>query len=175
MMRFTKKTQRQLVASTSTPPSDGPAAAAIAPVAPQRAVAVARCSSGNSGSRSASDVGTRIAAPAACTTRAPTRTSTEGASPQTADAARKVRTPTKNIRRRPSRSDSRPAGTSSAAKTMLYALRIHDRPASDVSGKEDSMSGKAMFTIVTSRNPMKTATDVTSRTFQRFFTERTLS
>jgi hypothetical protein len=54
-------------------------------------------------------------------------------------------------------------------------LRIHERPASDVSGNEASMSGKAMFTIVTSRNPMKTATDVTSRTFQRFFTERTLS
>src|SRR4051794_33762380 len=29
------------------------------------------------------------------------------------------------------------------------------------------MSGKAMFTIVTSRNPMNTATAVTSRTFQR--------
>ena len=45
-------------------------AAAMPPVAPQRAVAVARCSSGNSGSSSASEVGTRIAAPAACTTRA---------------------------------------------------------------------------------------------------------
>ena len=63
--RLTKKTQRQLVASTSTPPSAGPVAAATAPVAPHSAVAVARCSSGNSGSRSASEVGTRIAAPAA--------------------------------------------------------------------------------------------------------------
>ena len=119
MARLTKKTERQLVAATRTPPRAGPVAAAMPPAAPQSAVAVARCSSGNSGSSSASDVGTRIAAPAACTTRAATSTSTDGASPQTAEAARKVETPTKNIRRRPRRSDSRPAGTSSAAKTML--------------------------------------------------------
>ena len=37
------------------------------------------------------------------------------------------------------------------------------------------MSGNAMLTIVTSRNAMKTATDVTSSTFQRCLTKRTLA
>ena len=58
---------------------------------------------------------------------------------------------------------------------MLYAFRIHESPASDVSGKDDTMSGKAMLTMVTSRKPMNTATDVTSRTFQRCVMQLTLA
>ena len=116
---FTKNTSRQSVACTSTPPSEGPVAAATAPVAPHSAVAVARCSIGNSGSSSPSEVGTSTAAPAACTTRAATRTGTDQASPQSADAARNVSSPMKNMRRRPTMSATRPAGTSSAANTML--------------------------------------------------------
>ena len=63
-------------------------------------------------------------------------------------------------------SATRPAGTSSAAKTMLYALRIQDRSESDASGNDRSMSGNAMLTIVASRNDMNTATAVTRRIFQ---------
>ena len=69
---LTKNTQRQPSWSTSTPPSDGPSAAATAPVALQIATAVARRSGGNSGSSRAREVGTRIAPPAACSTRAAT-------------------------------------------------------------------------------------------------------
>ena len=35
-------------------------------------------------------------------------------------------TATRNVRRRPTRSASRPAGMSSAAKTIVYAFRTHD-------------------------------------------------
>jgi hypothetical protein len=165
--RLTKKTHRQLCQSTSRPPSDGPAAAATAPVAPQSAVAVARCSSGNSGRTSASDAGTSSAAPSAWTTRAPIRSSTEFDAPQTTDAARKRNTPRKKKRRRPYRSASRPAGTRAAANTIVYALMIHESWASELSGNDVRMSGNAMLTIVTSRKLMNTPTDVTRSTCQR--------
>src|SRR3954466_11306188 len=94
--RLTRNTQRQLVRSTSTPPSDGPVAAATAPVAPQIAVAVARLAAGNSGSISPSEVGTTIAPPTAWSTRAAINSSTFGAKAHNADAARNVHRPTKN-------------------------------------------------------------------------------
>jgi hypothetical protein len=156
---------RQPAVSTRTPPSEGPVAAATAPVAAHSAVAVARFSAGNSGSISPSEVGTTIAAPTAWSTRAAITSSTLGATATSADAARNAQRPTKNIFRRPTRSATLPAGTSSAANTMLYAFRIQDRSASDASGNDRSMSGNAMLTIVASRNDMKTATDVTSRIF----------
>ena len=90
-----------------------------------------------------------------------------GAIPQRNEAATNAVTPIRNIRRRPTRSASRPAGTSSAAKTMLYAFSTQDRSAREASLKSRWMSGKATLTMVTSRNPMKTATAVTARTFHR--------
>ena len=117
--RFTKNTSRQSAHSISSPPSDGPVAAATPPTAPHSAVADARRSGGNSGSSSPSEVGTSSAAPAACSTRAATSAHADQASPHSAEATMNSPSPTKNTRRRPSRSASRPAGTSSAAKTML--------------------------------------------------------
>ncbi len=169
---FMKNTQRQPTASTSRPPSDGPRAAATAPVALQIATAVARFSTGNSGSSSASEVGTRIAPAAAWRMRAATSNSADGARPHSSDVPRNATTPIRNIRRRPTRSASRPAGTSSAAKTMLYAFRTQERSARVDSAKSRSMSGNATFTIVTSRKLMKTATAVTPRTCQRRSTIR---
>ena len=116
---FTKNAQRQPPQSTSTPPSDGPSAAATAPVAVQIAVAVARWCAGNSASRRPSEVGTRIAPPTACSMRAATSISTDPATPHRTDAPRNVQIPIMNIRRRPTMSAIRPAGTSSAAKRML--------------------------------------------------------
>jgi hypothetical protein len=49
----------------------------------------------------------------------------------------------------------------------VYAFRIHESRLNELPGKEALISGKAMFTIVTSRKLMKTATDVTSKTCQR--------
>src|SRR5262249_58350518 len=88
MTTLTKKTDRQPCQSTRTPPSEGPAAAATAPVAPQRAVAVARRSSGNSGSTRASEAGTSIAPPHARAQRGATSHSTQPDGPPTTAAAR---------------------------------------------------------------------------------------
>ena len=63
-------------------------------------------------------LGKIIAPPAACTTRAATSVSTEGATAQRTEAPVKVARPSRNIRLRPMRSASRPAGTSSAANTI---------------------------------------------------------
>jgi|GEM_PF-2990507 len=117
MGTLTKNTSRQSTHPTRTPPSAGPVAAATAPVAPQMAVAVARCASGNSGSSRASDVGTTAAAPSACSTRAAISIPGFGASPHSAEASRNTTIPTRNNRRRPIRSASRPAGIRAAANT----------------------------------------------------------
>ena len=100
----------------------GPVAAAMAPVAPQRAVAVARCSSGNSGSSRAREVGTRIAAPAACTTRARDQHLDRGRQP--ADRPRR-------------RGRSRRRRRTSAAGPRRSA----SRPGRDQEGGEDDVVG----------------------------------
>src|SRR5882724_6566974 len=50
---------------------------------------------------------------------------------------------------------------------MLYALSTQERAAREVVPKDCSIDGNATFTIVMSRNTMKTARDVSHRTFQR--------
>ena len=73
---LTRNTSRQL-ASTSSPPIGGPAAAATAPTAAQMLIAFGRSAGANSGSSSASDVGSSTAPPAAWITRAPISSPTE--------------------------------------------------------------------------------------------------
>ncbi len=165
--RFTKNTAGQPSQLVRNPPRDGPVAAATAPVAVHNDVAVARCVTGNSGNARLSDVGSSTAPAIACTTRAATSTPKLPASPHTTDAVTNSTTPTRNRRLRPSRSASRPAGTSAAANTMLYALRTHDRSPSESCEKDRSMPGKAMLTIVTSSVAMNAATEVTINTCHR--------
>ena len=116
---FTRKTRRQFETEISTPPSDGPSPAAPAATAASSAVPCERRSSGKAWSTSASDAGTSIAAPSAWTSRNTISAVTEGASAQAAEASVKTLNPATNIRRRPTRSASRPAATRNAAKTML--------------------------------------------------------
>ena len=59
------------------------------------------------------------APPIACSTRAPTRNSRDGATAHRADEAVKMASPSRKARLRPARSAQRPAGTSAAAKTMV--------------------------------------------------------
>ncbi len=87
-----------------------------------------------------------------------------GASPQAAEASTKTAPPVRKVRRRPSRSAQRPIGTRAAANTIVYALSTHESVGREVVAKSRRRSGKAMFTIVTSRKLMKTATAVTART-----------
>ena len=142
----------------------GPAAAATAPTAAQIETALRRSSAGNSGRRRASEVGKTEAAPTACSTRAATSSSTEGAAADRAEATVKIARPATKLRLRPSRSAVRPAGTSRAAKTIAYALRIHESDARLVPPKSRSMAGNAMFTMKRSRLAMNTAADTTIRT-----------
>jgi len=79
-------------------------------------------SRGNAAMTSANDAGVRIAAPVAWRTRTTINHSTFGARPQPIDAKMKVVEPTRKARRCPRRSASFPAGTSSAAKMIVYAF-----------------------------------------------------
>ncbi len=110
-------TQRQS-ASTSSPPRTGPSPAAIPPIEAQARMAPGRSAGGVASSSSAREVGISAAAPAACTTRAASSQPTAGASAHSAEATVKTASPARNTRRCPIRSASRPAATSSAAKTM---------------------------------------------------------
>ena len=117
--RLMKKAQRHPSASTISPPSDGPNAADIAPMAPQMAMTCGIFSRGKAAMTSASDDGTRIAAPTPWRMRAPISTHTAGARPHAIDATVKVAEPTRKARWCPPRSATFPAGTRSAANAMV--------------------------------------------------------
>src|SRR5262249_50949226 len=123
---------------------------------------------GNVCSTSASADGTSAAAPTACSMRAATSTPADGASPHSADAAVNAMTAARKVRRRPIRSESRPAGMSSAANTMVYALSTHD--SDDVSTDEKSapIAENATNRIVVSRNTANVARLVENSTTQGF-------
>ena len=61
-------------------------------------------------------------APTAWTTLAAISTATPGASPHSTDPTLNPASPARNTRRRPSRSAQRPAGTSTAASTIVHAV-----------------------------------------------------
>ena len=114
-----KNAHRQPRCSTTNAPTVGPAAPATAPTAPQMATAIGIFSRGKVWSTRASDAGTSAAAPTACSTLAATSGPAAGARPHSIDAAVKMTTAVRNVRRRPTRSASRPAGIRSAAKTIV--------------------------------------------------------
>ena len=116
--RLTRKTQRQL-AWTSRPPIGGPSAAAAPPTADHRPIAAPLRAGPNAASSRPSEVGSIRAPPTACSTRAPTRNSRDGETAQRADAVVKMASPSRKARLRPARSAQRPAGTRTAAKTMV--------------------------------------------------------
>ena len=97
----------------------GPSAAPSAPRADQVPMARPRAAAGTQASRSDKDAGTISPAPAAWTTRAAIRAATPGATPHSSEPALKAIRPATNSRRRPIRSAHRPAGTSTAAKTIV--------------------------------------------------------
>ncbi len=172
--RLTRNARRQLPSSTSAPPIGGPRPEARAADAPQRPMAWARLSVGNASTTRASDAGTRIAAPRACTTRNAMSTSTFGAMAQRTDAIVKSVTPLMKARLRPSRSARRPETTRNAANTMLYALRIHESVEMVDSGNDSRMLGNATLTIVASRKARNAPNEATRRTVRDETRGRTL-
>ena len=123
-----QNTQRQL-SWTRPPPITGPSAAPSAPNADQVPIALARPDSGTLASSSESEAGTIKPAPAAWMTRAAISSGTPGDRPHSAEPAVKPIRPVTKIRRRPARSAHRPAGTSTAANTIVYAFSTQDREA----------------------------------------------
>ena len=97
----------------------GPSAAPRAPRADQVPMAFARACAGTAPSRSDSDAGTIAPAPAAWMTRAAISAPTPGASPHRTDPRVNPASPPTNSLRRPIRSAHRPAGTSTAANTIV--------------------------------------------------------
>ena len=116
--RLIQNTHRQLTC-TRPPPITGPSAAPSAPRADQVPMARDLAAAGTAASSSDSEAGTIRPAPAAWMTRAATSSATPGTRPHSADPALKAARPVMNTRRRPIRSAHRPAGTSTAAKTIV--------------------------------------------------------
>jgi hypothetical protein len=67
----------------------------------------------------------------------------------------------RKARLRPARSAQRPAGTSSAANTMVYALRIQDSELRLSPWKFNEMLGKAMLTMKRSSEERNTPVSTT--------------
>lgn len=160
--RLMRKIQRQS-AWASAPPRMGPPAAATEPTAVQMPSIEVWRDGGEDAISNASAVGTNRAAPRPCSPRAAMSTRT---SPDTAaNSAPRANTPrpSRKSRRRPYLSASRPAGTSSAAKTTPYALMTHDIVCGAASGKSALMDSKAR--LITNRSiAMRTAAQLTATT-----------
>ena len=123
--RLIQNTQRQL-SWTRLPPITGPSAAPSAPSADQVPMARARAGPGTEASSSDSEAGTIRPAPAAWMTRAAISAATPGARPHSSDPTLNAIRPATNSRRRPTRSAHRPAGTRTAANTIVYPLSTQD-------------------------------------------------
>ena len=104
-------------ASTSSPPTSGPAANASPMTAPQMPIARRRWSPSNSCASSPSELGKTIAAPRPWTARAAISAPDDGANAHTAEAALNRHSPNTNTRLRPKRSASEPAVSWKTAST----------------------------------------------------------
>ena len=158
-----QNTQRQFT-WTRLPPITGPSAAPSAPSADQVPSALGRAAGGTAASSRDSDAGTIAPAPTAWMTRAAISAATPGASPHSTEPTLNTASPATNIRRRPIRSAHRPAGTSTAANTIVYALSTQDSELRLVPGYCLAMYGKARLTMNRSRLDMNTASDSTPTT-----------
>jgi len=87
-----------------------------------------------------------MAAPAACSARHVISSSRSGAAAHPIDAAPNITRPARKHSRRPMLSAARPAGSSSAAKTIAYASRIHETSGSVEGAKSRCSAGSAMLT-----------------------------
>ena len=147
---LTRKIGRQSVpamsAVTSRPPASWPTTAAMPDVAPYRARARALRSPCKVAWNVARTCGTSRAADAPWTRRAAISEPMPGARPQANEVRTKPMRATRNIRRRPKRSPSRPPRTSSAAYVMPYPATTSSNVADDA-WRLVSIEGRATFTM----------------------------
>lgn len=158
-----RKTHRHDAASTSQPPSNGPAAPAI-PVRPDQApIARARSARTNTACSVARLAGVSRAPPMPCSARAAISVPTSGARPHSSEATANQTAPTTKMRRRPYRSASDPPSRISAASVRTYALTVHCSPARSAS-RSAPMLGRATLTAVASRKDMPEPSTIASST-----------
>jgi hypothetical protein len=115
-----KKIARHPSVAISAPPTTGPPDSPID--APAAHMPTARARSRGSWKAWLSRInehGTSTAAPSPCNARAPIRTPSDGASPQSADAAVNSANPPTTTRRAPTRSPNAPADRMNAANMIV--------------------------------------------------------
>ncbi len=117
--RLIRNTSRQLHASISQPPMNGPAAPAIPPSPDQAPIARDRSAAMNDAEMIARLPGVISAPPTPCSSLAATSISMFGASPHSAEASANQIVPTTNTRRRPSRSPSEPPSRMNEANVSV--------------------------------------------------------
>src|SRR3954470_8733401 len=151
---LTKKIQDQLSTSVRTPPSRTPAAAPKPPTAPQTPSATLRSRpSEKVVVRMDSAAGEMIAAPSPWSERAAIKDPSDQARPASSEARVKTTMPTRNSRRRPSRSAARPPRSRKPPKNRAYALITHWRFSWE-NPRSILIEGNATFTIAMSRTTM---------------------
>jgi hypothetical protein len=136
------------------PPSSTPATAPKAPIAPHAPSAVLRSlPSGNVVVRIDSAAGVIIAEPSPCSAREPISAVSLQARPESNDAKLKTTSPTRNTRRRPSRSAARPPSNRKPPNISAYALMTHCRFSCE-KPRSVWIEGRATFTIAMSSTTM---------------------
>ena len=123
--RFTRKIHRHPKVSVSTPPSNGPRAAAELITAPQTPKAAARYLPRNVADTVDRVFGMIIAPPMPCNARAVSSMPASCDVAASNELATKITVPIWNTSLRPLASPSLPKGSSNAASTMLYSDVTH--------------------------------------------------
>jgi hypothetical protein len=157
---LTRKTARQLVNCTRTPPRTWPATKPTEETAPYRPMA--RVRSGPSGKPVVmrdSAAGATMAAPAPCMTRAAISSTGSLASPPARLARENAIRPATNMRRRPSRSAARPPRIRRPPNEMAYPVTTHCTASAGMCSSR-SIEGSATFTMLKSRTTMNAATRI---------------
>src|SRR5215471_18124082 len=164
---LTYRHQRQDRYSVRNPPSSSPTAPPAPAMAPKTPNALPRSAGSVNVTVSVdSAAGASIAPNAPCAPRPITSTAKLFAAPPSAEAAAKPTSPMISIRRRPTRSDSRPPSSRRPPKASEYAVTTHCRSALE-NPRSCWAEGSAMFTIVASRTTISWASPTTPRIHQR--------
>src|SRR5215468_11156099 len=164
---LTYRHHRQDRYSVRNPPSSSPTAPPAPAMAPNTPNALPR-SAGSVNVTVNVDraAGASIAPNAPCAPRPITSIAKPVAAPPSADAAAKPTRPMISIRRRPSRSDSRPPSSNNPPKASEYAVTTHCRSALE-NPSACWAEGSAMVTIVASSTTISWASPTTPRIHQR--------
>src|SRR4051794_3997485 len=159
-----KKTQRQLSASTITPPSSSPTAPPAPAIAPHTASARLRSvPSANVVRMIDSAAGETSAPPSPWRPRATSSIPSDCETPQTSEAPENSTMPAMNRRLLPSRSASRPPSSRNPPNISVYAFRTQVRFCSE-KPRSILIVGSATLTTVASRTTMNCATATSART-----------